>query len=99
MTATRKKISPASQEDSLELIAAEAKAIDSLRMQWRTFDKKTALGLRRRISGLNKRIERLRQRTDPDGDPDHDELHEYQEPLADAADDVRRALRALNLVA
>ena len=66
---------------------------------WRTFDKKAALSLRRRIKDLNNRIERLRERIDPEGDPDHDELHEYQEPLGDAEEDVRRALRALKLAA
>lgn len=98
MTTKRTKTPGENEEDSLESIATEARAIDSLRMQWRTFDKKTALALRRRISALDERIETLRERTDPDADPDHDELHEHQEPLADAAEDVRRALRALKLV-
>lgn len=97
--AAQRKGSTAGEPDSVEAIAAEAKVIDSLRMKWRTFDKKAALALRRRIKDLNDRIEQLRKRIDPEGDPDHDQLHEIQEPLGDAAEDVRRALRALKLAA
>lgn len=84
--------------DSLDAVTAEAKALDAERMRWRTFDEATALGLRRRIKALKKRITALRKRLDPEGDADHDALHELEEPLGDALVDVERALRALKLV-
>jgi hypothetical protein len=88
---------PSEASDSIDLLKAEANAIDALRSKWRTFDEAAALGFRRRVKALRKRIRALRKQTDPDGDEDHDELHDIDESLGDALTDVERCLRALRL--
>jgi hypothetical protein len=86
-------------DDSMGAIAAEAKAIDSARRNWRTFDRATALDLGERMKLLRKRISALRKKIEPDADADHDALHDLEEPLGDALTDVERSLRSQGLAA